>query len=105
MAEENEDGQEKTEEPSQRKLDKAAEEGRVLTSKEMMVFTTLAMGLVHPLPLRLCRKTLAVAPQRRRKTKIHHLKGLKGGIFDLEGCSTKSSIVSAKQILNKVFKA
>lgn len=46
MAEENEDGQEKTEEPSQRKLDKAAEEGRVLTSKEMMVFTTLAMGLV-----------------------------------------------------------
>ncbi len=46
MAEENQDGQEKTEEPTQRKLDKAAEEGRVLTSKEMMVFTTLAMGLV-----------------------------------------------------------
>ncbi|MEK9558774.1 MAG: EscU/YscU/HrcU family type III secretion system export apparatus switch protein, partial [Alphaproteobacteria bacterium] len=46
MAEENQDGQEKTEEPTQRRLQKAAEEGRVLTSKEVMVFTTLAMGLV-----------------------------------------------------------
>jgi flagellar biosynthetic protein FlhB len=46
MAEENQDGQEKTEEPTQRRLQKAAEEGRILTSKEMMVFTTLAMGLV-----------------------------------------------------------
>ena len=46
MAEENQDGQEKTEEPTQRRLDKAAEEGRVLTSKEVMVFTSLAMGLV-----------------------------------------------------------
>ena len=45
MAEENQDGQEKTEEPTQRRLDKAAEEGRILTSKEMMVFTTLAAGL------------------------------------------------------------
>ena len=46
MAEENQDGQEKTEEPTQRRLEKAAEEGRVLTSKEMMVFTTLAIALV-----------------------------------------------------------
>ena len=46
MAEENQDGQEKTEEPTQRRLQKAAEEGRILTSKEVMVFTTLAMGLV-----------------------------------------------------------
>ena len=45
MAEENEDGQEKTEEPSQRKLDKAAEDGNVLTSKEMFVFTSVGMGL------------------------------------------------------------
>ena len=45
MAEENEDGQEKTEEPSQRKLDKAAEDGKVLTSKEMFVFTSVGMGL------------------------------------------------------------
>lgn len=46
MAEESQDGQEKTEEPSQRKLDKAKEEGRVVSSKEMFVFTTLAMGLL-----------------------------------------------------------
>jgi flagellar biosynthetic protein FlhB len=45
VAEENEDGQEKTEEPSQRKLDKAAEDGKVLTSKEMFVFTSVGMGL------------------------------------------------------------
>ena len=46
MAEENQDGQEKTEEPTQKRLDKAAEEGRVLTSKEVMVFSTLAIALV-----------------------------------------------------------
>ena len=46
MAEENQDGQEKTEEPTQRRLQKAAEEGRILTSKEVMVFTTLGAGLV-----------------------------------------------------------
>ncbi len=51
MAEESEDGQEKTEEPSQRKLDKAAEDGKVLTSKEMFVFTSLGMGLVLMLAL------------------------------------------------------
>ena len=45
MAEENQDGQEKTEEPTQQRLQKAAEDGQLLTSKEMMVFTTLAMGL------------------------------------------------------------
>ena len=46
MAEENQDGQEKTEEPTQQRLQKAVEEGQLLTSKEMMVFTTLAMGLL-----------------------------------------------------------
>ena len=46
MAKENQDGQEKTEEPTQQRLQKAAEEGQVLTSPEMMVFTTLAMGLL-----------------------------------------------------------
>ena len=45
MAEEGNDGQEKTEEPSQRKLEKALEDGKILTSKEMPVFTTLAAGL------------------------------------------------------------
>jgi len=46
MAEENEDGQEKTEEPSQRKIEKAKEDGKVLSSKEMFVFTNILMGLV-----------------------------------------------------------
>tara|TARA_B100000989_G_scaffold41304_1_gene26247 strand:- start:800 stop:1960 length:1161 start_codon:yes stop_codon:yes gene_type:complete len=46
MAEENQDGQEKTEQPTQKRLDKAAEEGRVLTSKEMMVFSTLSFALL-----------------------------------------------------------
>ena len=46
MAEENEDGQEKTEEPSQRKIEKAKEDGKVLSSKEMFVFTNISMCLV-----------------------------------------------------------
>lgn len=46
MAEESQDGQEKTEEPSQRKLDKAKEDGKVITSKEVFVFTSLSTGLV-----------------------------------------------------------
>ena len=46
MAEENQDGQEKTEEPTQQRLQKAAEDGQLLTSKEVMVFTTLAAGLL-----------------------------------------------------------
>ena len=46
MAEENEEGQEKTEAPSQRKIDKAKEDGKVLSSKEMFVFTNISMGLV-----------------------------------------------------------
>ena len=43
---ENQDGQEKTEEPSQRKLEQAKEDGKVLTSKEMYVFTTLSMAFL-----------------------------------------------------------
>ena len=52
MAEENQDGQEKTEEPTSRKLEKAAEEGQVLSSKEMFVFTGIIMmfGLVYLIP-------------------------------------------------------
>ena len=45
MAEE-QDSQEKTEEPSARKLEQAAEEGKVLSSREMFVFTTLSMGFL-----------------------------------------------------------
>ena len=52
MAEESQDGQEKTEEPTARKLEKAAEEGQVLSSKEMFVFTGIIMmfGLVYLIP-------------------------------------------------------
>ncbi len=46
MAEENSDGQEKTEDPSQRKLDKSAEDGKVLKSQEVNIFTSLSAGLV-----------------------------------------------------------
>ena len=51
MAEED-DSQEKTEDPSQRKLDKASEEGRILSSKEMFVFTGIAIGwlLISSIP-------------------------------------------------------
>ena len=52
MAEQSEDGQEKTEEPTAKKLEKAAEEGQVLSSKEMFVFTGVLVmfGLVYILP-------------------------------------------------------
>ena len=46
MAEEGDNSQEKTEDPSQRKLEKAAEDGKVLTSKDMLVFTGLFVGLL-----------------------------------------------------------
>ncbi len=46
MAEESQDGQEKTEDPSQRKIDKSREDGQVLQSKEMFVFSSIAMGLL-----------------------------------------------------------
>ena len=52
MAEESQDGQEKTEAPSQRKLEKAREDGKVVTSKEMFVFTGLAAGLITALSIR-----------------------------------------------------
>ena len=46
MAEENQDGQEKTEEPSQRKINKHKEDGKVLSSKEMFVFTGIFGALL-----------------------------------------------------------
>jgi len=39
------DSQEKTEDPTPKRLEKAMEEGQVLSSKELMVFTTLFAGL------------------------------------------------------------
>ena len=52
MAKQSEDGQEKTEEPTAKKLEKAAEEGQVFTSKEMFVFTGIIgmFALVYILP-------------------------------------------------------
>ncbi len=46
MAEESQDGQEKTEDPSQRRIDKSKEDGQILQSKEMFVFTSIAMGML-----------------------------------------------------------
>lgn len=41
---ENEDGQEKTDEPTPRKKERAREDGKVVTSKEMFVFASMAIG-------------------------------------------------------------
>ena len=43
---ENDQTQEKTQEPTQRRLEKAREDGDILSSKEMFVFTSLIMGLM-----------------------------------------------------------
>src|SRR6056300_1194081 len=43
---ENEQSQERTEEPTQRQLDKAREDGEVLSSKEMLVFASGASALL-----------------------------------------------------------
>ncbi len=45
MAEE-QDTQEKTEEPTSRKIEKSIEDGQFLTSKEMFVFTSIFIGLI-----------------------------------------------------------
>ena len=53
MAEDKDESQEKTQDPSSRRIEKAREDGKVVTSKEMMVFTVLAvvilMYLIPPL--------------------------------------------------------
>ena len=43
---ENDQAQEKTEEPTQRRLEKAREDGEVLSSKEMFVFASSTAGLL-----------------------------------------------------------
>ena len=43
---ENDQTQEKTQEPTQRRLEKAREDGDVLSSKEMFVFASSAVGLL-----------------------------------------------------------
>lgn len=87
MAEESEDGQEKTEEPSQRKLDKAAEDGKVLTSKEMFVFTSVGMGLVMLLGVtQVVPQILGIWGEMFRFDTAHDIRGfglpkLKDGFF------------------------
>ena len=53
MAEQSQDGQEKTEDPTQRKIQKGQEEGQVLNSKELFVFSTLfaAFVLMYVIPM------------------------------------------------------
>lgn len=53
MAEQSQDGQEKTEDPTQRKIQKGLEEGQVLNSKELFVFSTLfaAFVLMYVIPM------------------------------------------------------
>ena len=53
MAEQSQDGQEKTEDPTQRKIQKGQEEGQVLNSKELFVFSTLfaAFVLMYIIPM------------------------------------------------------
>jgi len=46
MAEASSEGQEKTEEPTQKRLEKAKEDGQVASSKELFVFSTLFVGLL-----------------------------------------------------------
>lgn len=46
MAEQSSDGQEKTEEPTPKRLEKAKEDGQVASSKELFVLTTLLVGFL-----------------------------------------------------------
>ena len=46
MAEDKDESQEKTQDPTQRRLEKAKEEGKVLSSKEVFVFTSLLAGIL-----------------------------------------------------------
>ena len=46
MAEDKDESQEKTQEPSSRRILKAREDGKVVTSKEMGVFTILSFGVL-----------------------------------------------------------
>ena len=46
MAEDKDESQEKTQDPTSRRLEKAREDGKVVTSKEMFVFTILCTGVI-----------------------------------------------------------
>ena len=46
MAEDKDESQEKTQDPTSRRLEKAREDGKVVSSKEMFVFTVLTVGVI-----------------------------------------------------------
>ena len=46
MAEDKDESQEKTQDPTSRRIEKAREDGKVVSSKEMFVFTILAAGVL-----------------------------------------------------------
>ena len=46
MAEDKDESQEKTQDPSSRRIEKAKEDGKVVTSREMQVFTILSIGVL-----------------------------------------------------------
>ena len=46
MAEDKDESQEKTQEPTARRLEKAREDGKVLSSKEAFVFTSMFVGVL-----------------------------------------------------------
>ena len=46
MAEDRDESQEKSQEPTARRLEKAKEDGKVLSSKEVFVFSSMLMGVL-----------------------------------------------------------
>ena len=46
MAEDKDESQEKTQDPTSRRLEKAREDGKVVSSKEMFVFSILSVGVI-----------------------------------------------------------
>ena len=46
MAEDKDESQEKTQDPTSRRIQKAREDGKVVTSKEVQVFTILTVGVI-----------------------------------------------------------
>ncbi len=71
MAEERDDSQEKSQEPTSRRLEKAKEDGKVLSSKEAFVFTSMFMGVLllyfSPIVLddflKICKSLFSFGPE------------------------------------------
>jgi len=71
MAEDKDESQEKTQEPTARRLEKAKEDGKVLSSKEAFVFSSMFMGvlLFYLAPmllddfLKICKSLFSFGPE------------------------------------------